>query len=215
MELELTMTSHRNRSCGFSGAPRRQRGTMLIIALIVLVAMTLVGIATMRSVDTASLVAGNIAFKQSTIGGADAGLKAGYDYLTANALGNVLLTDHPNDGYLSSISPNQKEPDWSLSSSWTTEKKLNSGNPDAAGNVVSFLIHRMCPVPNCAPNDKCLGQDNPCGSTPDARSVSGEGIDQSKPNYIVRPDQIHYRITARALGPRNSVTVVQTMVRIQ
>ena len=43
--------------------PRKQRGTMLIIALIVLVAMTLAGIATMRSVDTATVMAGNIAFR--------------------------------------------------------------------------------------------------------------------------------------------------------
>jgi Tfp pilus assembly protein PilX len=48
----------------FRSAPRlpaRQRGVMLIIALIVLVAMTMAGIAMMRSVDTATIVAGNIA----------------------------------------------------------------------------------------------------------------------------------------------------------
>src|SRR5262245_32949952 len=103
MELELIMTSLRNRSCSFSRGPRRQRGTMLIIALIVLVAMTLVGISTMRSVDTASLVAGNIAFKQSTIGGADQGLQAGYTWLTANAIGNTLNVDNTGAGYLSSV----------------------------------------------------------------------------------------------------------------
>jgi len=44
---------------------------MLIIALIVLVAMTLAGIATMRSVDTATVLAGNIAFRQSALNAAD------------------------------------------------------------------------------------------------------------------------------------------------
>jgi len=206
------MTSLTIRFRSSSGRPRRQRGTMLIIALIVLVAMTLVGIATMRSVDTASLVAGNIAFKQSTIGGADQGLQAGYNWLTGNALGNTLLTDHTGSGYLSSVPA--IEPDWTLSSSWTNEFKLNSGNPDAAGNVVSYLIHRMCPVPNCAPNGTCLGLSNACGSTPDDLTFSGEGSDQSKPQTYTKPPAIHYRLTARALGPRNSVTVVQTMVRI-
>jgi type IV pilus assembly protein PilX len=196
-----------------SRGPRRQRGTMLIIALIVLVAMTLVGIATMRSVDTAGLVAGNIAFKQSTIGGADNGLQAAYFWLTQNAVGNTLLSDSTGAGYLSSVPP--VEPDWTQGSSWTNAFTLNSGNPDAAGNVVSYIIHRMCPVPNCAPEDNCRGlPTNTCGNTPDPQTSSGEGTDQSKANFVKKPSAVHYRLTARAVGPRNSVTVVQTMVRI-
>ena len=38
--------------------PNRQSGVVLFIALIVLVALSLAGLATMRSVDTAALVAG-------------------------------------------------------------------------------------------------------------------------------------------------------------
>jgi type IV pilus assembly protein PilX len=40
---------------------RRERGAILFIALIVLVAMSLAGIALMRSVDTNVLIAGNLA----------------------------------------------------------------------------------------------------------------------------------------------------------
>ena len=43
----------------------RERGTIIFIALIVLVAMSLAGIALMRSVDTANLIAGNLAFKNA------------------------------------------------------------------------------------------------------------------------------------------------------
>jgi Tfp pilus assembly protein PilX len=212
MELG-TMTSIKNRLHDFPRGPQRQRGTMLIIALIVLVAMTLVGIATMRSVDTATLIAGNIAFKQSTIGGADQGLQAGYTWLTSNATGNTLLSDNTGVGYLSSAPA--VDPDWSLSSSWSNAFTLNGGNPDNAGNVVSYIIHRMCPVPNCAPNDNCRGlPTNSCGSTPDPVSFSGEGSDQSKAQTWQKNPAIHYRISARAVGPRNSITVVQTMVRI-
>ncbi|HMH18402.1 MAG TPA: hypothetical protein VK572_09690 [Burkholderiales bacterium] len=208
------MTSLTHRFCSFSGRPRRQRGTMLIIALIVLVAMTLVGIATMRSVDTASLVAGNIAFKQSTIGGADQGLQSAYTWLAANAVGTTLYTDNTGAGYLSSVPP--VEPDWTQNASWANAVTLNGGNADLAGNVVSYLIHRMCPVPNCAPGDQCAGTltANVCGKTPDSQTFTGEGTDQSKANYTKKPSAIHYRLTARAVGPRNSVTVVQTMVRI-
>jgi type IV pilus assembly protein PilX len=212
MELELTMTSLTNRFCRLSRRPRGQRGTVLIIALIVLVAMTLAGIATMRSVDTASLVAGNIAFKQSTIGGADQGLQSAYAWLTANAVGVTLYSDNTGIGYLSSVPA--VEPDWTQSSSWANAYTLNSGSKDAAGNVVSYIVHRMCPVPNCGPNNTCAGTANSCGSTPDALTFSGEGSDQSKPQTFTKPPAIHYRLTAKAVGPRNSVTVVQTMVRI-
>ena len=59
-----------------TATPRSQQGAMLIIALIVLVAMSLAGIAMMRSVDTGTLVAGNIAFKQSSLHATDHGLQA-------------------------------------------------------------------------------------------------------------------------------------------
>jgi len=186
---------------------------MLIIALIVLVAMTMAGIAMMRSVDTATVVSGNISYKQATVAGADQGLQWGYWWLGSNATGTTLHTDNAGAGYVSSV-PTQ-EPDWMNNGNWANAYVLNSGNPDTQGNVVSYLIHRMCPLPNCAPNATCLGNVNTCGSTPDQTMVTGDGIDRSKPNPFKKDPMIHYRLTARAVGPRNSVTIVQTMVRIQ
>jgi type IV pilus assembly protein PilX len=200
----------------FRSAPRlpaRQRGVMLIIALIVLVAMTMAGIAMMRSVDTATIVAGNIAYKQSTISGADQGLQAAYFWLTSNALGAKLHSDDVPYGYVSNVPTT--EPDWMNNGSWGEALALNSGNPDAYGNVVSYVIHRMCPVRNCAPGATCIGNVNSCGTTPDSTLVTGEGIDMTKANFFSKPPMIHYRVTARAVGPRNATTVVQMMVRIQ
>ena len=54
-------------------SPARQQGVVLFIALIVLVAMSLAGVAMVRSVDTSLGIAGNLAFKQSTIQGSDLG----------------------------------------------------------------------------------------------------------------------------------------------
>src|SRR4051812_44344510 len=51
----------------------QQRGVVLFIALIVLVAMTLAAIALVRAVDTSTQVAGNIGFKQSTVQSSDMG----------------------------------------------------------------------------------------------------------------------------------------------
>jgi type IV pilus assembly protein PilX len=211
MTEPMTMTTLRRRPG--SAPASRQRGVMLIIALIVLVAMTMAGIGMMRSADTATVVAGNIAYKQATIAGADTGLQEAYWWLTSNSLGVVLHTTNTGVGYISSVPAD--EPDWSKALSWSNAKVLNSGNPDAYGNVVSFLVHRMCPVPNCAPEATCLSSVNTCGSTPNTQLVTGDGLDRSKPSFATRPPQVHYRITARAVGPRNSVTIVQTMVRIE
>lgn len=62
-------------------APRAQRGVVLLITLIILVAMTLAGIGMMRSVDTGSIVAGNMAFRQATASAGDAGPNAGFTAL--------------------------------------------------------------------------------------------------------------------------------------
>jgi len=199
---------------GLHRLPGRERGATLIIALIVLVAMTLAGVAMMRSVDTATVVSGNIAFKQSTVNAADQGLQTGYAWLAAiGTAAATLYNTNTAAGYISAVPGT--EPDWMDNNNWSNAKVLNSGNADASGNVVSFLIHRMCPVADCAPDATCLGNVNTCGSTPDSTLITGEGIDQSKPNFFTRPPAIHYRITSRAVGPRNSVTVVQTMVKIQ
>ena len=71
---------------GLKIAPRRerQRGVVLFIALIVLVAMALAGIALVRSVDTGILVAGNIAFKQGATNAGDQGLEAARTWLVTN-----------------------------------------------------------------------------------------------------------------------------------
>jgi Tfp pilus assembly protein PilX len=53
----------------------------LLIALIMLVTMTLAGLGMMRSVDTGSVIAGNLAFKQATLNATDAGINAGYNVL--------------------------------------------------------------------------------------------------------------------------------------
>src|SRR5438445_9499835 len=53
----------------------RQRGVVLFIALIVMVAMSLAAIALMRSVDTTSAVIGNLAFRQASILPANYGIE--------------------------------------------------------------------------------------------------------------------------------------------
>lgn len=195
-------------------APRAQRGTMLIIALIVLVSLTLAGVAMMRSVDTASIVAGNIAFKQSSVVASDQGIQAAYGWLAGVAGSASLYSDgvigQPSQGYVASVATNETASWWNDPLQWATAYQVNGGFADASGNNVSYLIHRMCPpsLAGKAPNSACA-------STADSVTVSGEGVDQSAPNFFTRPPAYHYRVTVRTQGPRSSVSVVQTMIRSQ
>jgi len=195
----------------------RQGGTILIIALIVLVAMTLAGIATMRSVDTATITAGNIGLRQASVNAADQGLQAGVNWLIAN-LGPTLINDNhqpgtASKGYFSSVAAN--DPDWYDPINWSEAGQLNNGNPDAGGNVVFFLIHRMCAIPNCDSSATCGGNPpNICASTLSTAALTGQGSDQTRPtDSHTQVPAIHYRVTAKAVGPRNSISIVQSLVR--
>ena len=201
---------------------RRQRGVTLFIALIVLVAMTMAAVAMMRSVDTATVVAGNIGFRQSAVNAADQGVQTAYAWLGANVGGPGISNDSPASGYFSSVTAGEA-PDWyTNSASWVNAAALTltcpatgSTTTDCAGNTVSYVIHRMCPVANCAPNATCFGVTNVCGQTLSSTAVSGEGVEQGAVNFFTTPPQTHYRVTVRSVGPRASIAYVQTMLGAQ
>ena len=188
--------------------PQTQRGVILVIALIVLVAMTLVAIGTMRSVDTSSVVAGNLAFKQSTLGGTDIAVETAYQWLMTNAAGATLQSDHPAQGYYSSQGA---EPDWSADSSWAGALCMNSCAADANGNAAWFIIQRMCTQPNQAYNSatNSCAQSDGGGGGPLNNNSAGFGA-----NKFSGVASLYYRVTARVTGPRNSVSIVQAIIAI-
>ena len=63
---------------------QRQKGLVLFVALIALVAMSLAAAALVRSVDSGILAAGNLAFKQSAIMSAETGISDAYKYISDN-----------------------------------------------------------------------------------------------------------------------------------
>ncbi len=77
-----------------AAAPPRsgQKGVVLFISLIVLVAMTLAGIAMFRQVGTGVTIAGNLAFRDNASSVSDLGLEAGRAWLVAQS-STTLNTD--------------------------------------------------------------------------------------------------------------------------
>jgi Tfp pilus assembly protein PilX len=184
----------------------RQRGAVLFIALIVLVAMSLAGIALIRGVDTTNLIAGNLAFKQNATHGGDWGIEQARAWLQAQVAAN-LYNDVPGRYYaamqtgadFTNTDPSKPDFDW-------TNNAFDLG-PDPAGNPeVRYVIHRMCELAG-----------NP-GSVNCVRTTTGGTSDSTKGGAtyggaaLPSTSQIYYRITARVTGPRNTVSYVQSMV---
>jgi Tfp pilus assembly protein PilX len=182
---------------------------VLFIALIVLVAMSLAGIAIMRSVDTATLIAGNIAFKESTVNSSDNGIEQAYLWLIANR--TTLATNNAGQGYFSS----RADLNWNDPGSWASSAAAGT---DAAGNTISYVVHRMCNCANTAYNGNCAtGEANQCaldiaaGVAPPP--AQGDSFTVGAAGYLQDP-RVFYRITVRAQGPRNTMSFVQAMVSV-
>lgn len=187
-----------------------QKGVVLFIALIVLVAMSLAGIAMVRSVDTALGIAGNIAFKEGTLQTTDKGVQAAYAWLAANAGGAVLQNTDAANGYYSNLAT---DPNWFDMASWGGAVALNAGTADAAGNTVRYIIHRMCTVGNAAYNATSPSTNSCAMYVPSSGGSSGGSMSVGSVQFQGTP-QVYFRITTRVDGPRNTVSITQTSVLI-
>lgn len=198
-----------------------QAGVVLFWALIALVALSIAAVALVRSVDTATLVSGNLAFRQSATLSGDRAFAAAIAFLNANAGTATLNGDSPANGYYATNqtglditgkqTPNASDDvDWdgTNAAALTKARLVNNGAPDSAGNVVAYVINRLCASPGSIndPANQCLTYSTPNspGSTKDAASYGATPLSGST--------QAYYRITARIAGPRATVSYVQAVV---
>lgn len=178
----------------------RQQGVVLFIALIVLVAMTLAGVAMVRSIDTANIVAGNLSFRQQTVSAGDGGIQTAFAWLAAQTEATLMNDGDPNTtGYYSS----SQELDWFNDDTWDGGVTYT----DAQGNSVSYIIQRLCDTADTPQADAQCARIT--SST--AGATTGGSMRVGAPVYVGNP-QLGYRITVRVVGPRNTISVVQSMV---
>ena len=221
---------------------RPQRGISLVIALMVLVALTLTGVALIRSMDTTNLVAGNLSFKQATLHGADQGVESAIAWLAANNGTGFLDADVANGFYTASTIGNDAiaalgsgtpEDFWRhytsndsssvpcylpFTTNTLTGAAVCTGSPtrDAtSGNIVGFIVQRLC---NSAGNVNGAGCAVPINYSSSGSVVTGSGNNEgagdvsSSSGSITASTMTYYRITVRAQGPNNTVSYVQSIV---
>ncbi len=191
------MTSLGQKTVRIRTARNAQRGVVLFIALIVLVAMTLAGIGMMRSVDTNNLIAGNLAFKNATASAGDAAGEVARAWVMSQTAG-ALQNDQA--GYFANWQPSfdPKTFDWLGSS--------NLLGTDSYGNTIYYVTHRMCDqsglsidAANCAKV-----------SSVSVGSTKGGGSYGSSP--LAGTSLVFYRITAKVAGPNFTVSYIQSFV---
>ena len=218
--------------CG-SEHPSRQSGLALMVALIALAAMTLAGIALVRSIDTNALIAGNLAFRQNSTTSADAGVERARDWiLKQNSAG--LQNDNTGNGYYAtrmhtgggvdnqgvditgsrtkSSIDNVKWIDASGDEQPGEYTPICEAANDATGNRVCYVIHRMCALTGKL-------EDSECNLTTSS-NTAGNSLGSLQQNMTYQKTLVgsgnmmgNYRISVRVAGPRNNNSYVQVFIQ--
>ncbi|MDR3299337.1 MAG: hypothetical protein LBU43_04900 [Candidatus Accumulibacter sp.] len=194
--------------------PARQSGVVLIIALVVLIAMTLSALSLIRSVNMTNLISGNLAFRESAVLSAERGMEEALVWLRPRALSglNVDIEDAANKIHYWA---KRVDPDPESGQKWdafydSLLPRSAPGTTDGSGNTVTYIVHRLCeragPVKDADPQKEANCSKPPLGSSGSSYSAGGEPL----PEYI----QVYYRITSRVKGPRNTVVYTQTVLAL-
>ncbi|SRR6266567_1532797 len=204
MESELNRIHTARESC----PPRaNQRGVVLFIALIVMVAMSLAAIALIRSIDTTNAVVGNLAFRLASILPANGSIEQAAAALFPDAdIGNVThipdkTTDLTAENYFASRQAGEIQgvpQQLQKKSNFTLPNKFHDPN----GMEVAYVIERMC---------LAAGPATPgnCDLVPPKQNPGDTIGDPS----LKLPSIPFYRVTVRVDGPQNTTSFVQAMLK--
>jgi type IV pilus assembly protein PilX len=134
--------------------PANERGVVLMISLIILVALTIAGIALIRSVDTTNIISGNLAFQQAAVHAAEAGTEeAVRTFLETSTPPIALQNDDLAKGYVASTPASGNPASWDTYWSATI-------NPNPVGMPVAAktCVDRVCTLATDAAGIRFLTQ---------------------------------------------------------
>lgn len=207
-----------------------QNGLSLIVVLLSLVTLAFASVALIRSIDTGSLVMGNLSFKKTATVTSDQAADAAITWIQSNLAGTKLYANDTDAGYSAASLPNldvtgnsgdstRPHIDWDgdgkcTSATCYAPKVITSTDADAFKH--RYLITRMC---LCAgdPNGTCASTSlsNSCSSP--MTSSAGESPKKGELKYgdnvrFSGSGSPFYRVIVRTEGPRNTATVTETYV---
>ncbi|MBI5430212.1 MAG: hypothetical protein HY938_07120 [Nitrosomonadales bacterium] len=205
-----------------NGQPaNKQRGVVLFFSLIALVVMSLAAVALIRSVDTNTMIAGNLAFKQSTATSGDGGIENAIAMMATLEANNKALNVYSNaahpfnvtvaaNGYYSNADPAL---DLFADATWNA---ITAVPPviDGSGNSVQYIVQRMCRAANqVLSTANCLFSSAALNTSGMSVPLPWQVCDPTvSPGCPVAGQAPMYRFTARITGPKNSVSYIQSFV---
>jgi type IV pilus assembly protein PilX len=198
----------------------RQRGVVLFIALIVMVAMSLAAIALIRSVDTTNILIGNLAFRQSSILPANMAVEEAAAALFKEAAPTGVpaiadtTADLPAQNYFASWQNSDdvrgvptllqnRTNAAALTKTLDAQDNSNANVAVANRTVVRYVIERMCVAPGPA-------KASNCDMMPPKQNPGTTVHDESTATLNPIP---FYRVTIRVDGPQNTASFLQAMLR--
>jgi type IV pilus assembly protein PilX len=198
----------------------RQRGVVLFIALIVMVAMSLAAIALIRSVDTTNILIGNLAFRQSSILPANMAVEEAAAALFPEAAPTGVpaiadtTADLPAENYFASWQNSDdargvptllqtRTNAAALTKTLDAQDNSNANVAVANRTVVRSMIERMCLAAGPA-------KASNCDMMPPKQNPGTTVHDESTATLSPIP---FYRVTIRVDGPQNTASFLQAMLR--
>jgi len=197
----------------------KQRGIVLFVALIALVAMTLAAIALVRSVDTGNVISGNLAFRQGGMQASDLGVETALTALPGIVAGgiNANLTGGNFQYYATRrVEDSVGRPtvaafastDAATPIDWSTVPLAMPAT--ANGFSVRVVIERLCQGDN---NTVITDVQQFCLTDLPTTSSQGSSTEIGETRFTTG-QQIYYRATVQVTGPRNTVSYVQSLLAL-
>lgn len=208
-----------------------QRGISLLFALMALVVISLAAVALVRSVDTSSLVIGNLGFKQDATSAASQAAEQAVAYLNANAGATLQKDQAAGTGYYASSrdaldvtgqnsgNASRAVVDWTGDgncSLYTAGSYSTCVAPsglitlNGGANTARYIITRLCATEGVPAAIDCAV---PVGSALTGGGNKGvQDYKAGKAQTVVINSQ-YYRIVVRATSARGTVSFTETMVQ--
>jgi type IV pilus assembly protein PilX len=189
-----------------SFAPPRQRGVVLIFALLVLVILAIGSVAVLRSVNNSLSSAGNLAFHRDLVNQAEVAVANVMQAFKTNAapLNGVTTASVPAANYSAQSLVNNAQgvptallDDAVFAAVGTAANDIVGATPDVQ---IRYVIDRLCDAAGGASSPHCVQSSAlpTGGSTPNAASA------------LLPPSATVYRVSVRVSGPRQTQAFLQT-----
>ncbi|MEP7208796.1 MAG: hypothetical protein ABI920_17820 [Casimicrobiaceae bacterium] len=190
---------------------RGQHGIVLIVALIVMVALSLAGVALVRSVDTTTAVVGNLAFRQAALLPANLAVEEASAALFKDVAkgGAALIVDRTVDLPAQNYYASRQAGEDTRGVPLQLQKKQNFTLPRVLYAdkdqyfEVRYVIERSCVGAGVATPGNC--------DMMPPKQVPGTTVGEGAPPAL--PQIPFFRLTVRVDGPQNTTAFLQAMLR--